>query len=565
MTEQFPKISIITVALNSASTIEDCLNSVKKQLFPVQQIIIDGNSTDNTFALAKKYAGPEDKLISEPDDGMYHALNKGLAIAGGDIIGILNADDFYPHNRVLSIVVEQLRNPEVDACYGDLVYVDRQDSTDVKRYWHSGNYNDKSFLNGWMPPHPTFFAKRRIYEKFGVFRLDMRSAADYEILLRFFVKHRIRVRYIPDILVVMRSGGMSNVRLRNRIQANVQDRRSWDVNRLKLKPWTTLFKPLMKLKQLFFKKIPNKPWLDEGWIHGFDGNDLNDQRQTHESLVEHDAEISQDVTGPSTLPFYVVTVNYKSDEHMKRLIQSLRPVNVLKKLIIVDHSSSGYMNSLSANFPIKVIRQKNRGYGAGINRGLRHVPDSDAVVLVCNPDIELLTPQEVVDAITYLEANQNVACLAPSIVNTDMQRIHSCRRFYSYKSIAMSRIGYARKKPTRFRRDHFYMDLDLSESFQVDWSSGSALFLRSSLFPYPLSFDERFFVYFEDVDLCAQIHRQGLSIVYYPKMVCIHKEQRESAQRARFLRMHIASLMKYIHKYHGLPQAVDLRPDMEPS
>lgn len=109
------------------------------------------------------------------------------------------------------------------------------------------------------------------------------------------------------------------------------------------------------------------------------------------------------------------------------------------------------------------------------------------------------------------------------------------------------------------------MDLDLSESFQVDWSSGSALFLRSSLFPYPLSFDERFFVYFEDVDLCAQIHRQGLSIVYYPKMVCIHKEQRESAQRARFLRMHIASLMKYIHKYHGLPQAVDLRPDMEPS
>jgi len=265
MIEPLPTISIITAALNAESTIGDCLASVGAQLCTAQNVVIDGGSTDGTAFLAAKFARPGDILVSEPDRGMYDALNKGLARAEGDIIGILNADDFYPHNRILSIIANQFRDGELDACYGDLVCVSRNDRAKIKRHWVSCPYNDKLFLRGWMPPHPTFFCRRSLYEKYGGFRLDMGTAADYELLLRFFVRHNIRTRYIPHILVVMRVGGMSNVSIKNRLAAAFLIKKSWHINGIRPKPWISAAKSISRIPQFLVRSVYNKPWLDQDW------------------------------------------------------------------------------------------------------------------------------------------------------------------------------------------------------------------------------------------------------------------------------------------------------------
>lgn len=250
------KISIITVTYNSARTIKDTVLSVRNQSYnEVEHIIIDGKSTDNTLNIAGNY-GHTGPLVSEADEGIYDAMNKGVKIASGDIIGILNSDDFYHDRDVIKNVINTFGNDNCDAVYGDLVYVDPRDTGKVLRKWVAGVYSKSLFYKGWMPPHPAFFVKKEIYEKYGLFNLDFKSSSDYELLLRFMFLNEIKVKYLPGILVNMRAGGNSNRSIKNRIIANLEDRRAWKVNGLSPKWYTAVLKPLLKIKQYIIPRIP---------------------------------------------------------------------------------------------------------------------------------------------------------------------------------------------------------------------------------------------------------------------------------------------------------------------
>lgn len=244
------KITIITVTYNSASTIEDTVKSVVGQDYPeVEYIIIDGKSTDTTLKIVEQYEEQVSKVISEKDEGMYHALNKGIDMATGDLIGILNSDDIYTSSEVLSKVVNKMNKEGSDVLYADLEYVHPENLKKVIRHWHSGEYEQGKFKKGWMPPHPTFFVKKEIYERYGKFNTEFKSAADYELMLRLLHKYKVKPAYLPEVIVKMRTGGKSNVTLINRLKANMEDRRAWKVNGLKPGPFTLLFKPLSKLGQ----------------------------------------------------------------------------------------------------------------------------------------------------------------------------------------------------------------------------------------------------------------------------------------------------------------------------
>ncbi len=249
------KISIITIAFNAEATIADAVQSVINQVgdnFELEYIIVDGASTDGTLKAIAPFRDRISTVISEPDRGIYDGMNKGIKAANGDFIGILNADDRYAHEQVLSNVAETLSATSADSLYGDLVYVDENDQ--VVRHWNSGGlrngkFNPQVFLNGWMPPHPTFFIRKSAYNKHGDFNLTLKSAADYELMLRMLFKHRISSAYLPEILVRMRTGGISNSSLRNRRRANREDRKAWRLSGLTPRPWTLLAKPLRKLSQ----------------------------------------------------------------------------------------------------------------------------------------------------------------------------------------------------------------------------------------------------------------------------------------------------------------------------
>ena len=242
-------LTIITPVRNNADTIEHNIRSITDQSIPSQHILIDGVSTDGTLEIIQRQQSPGSVIISEPDKGMYDAINKGLKHAKGEIIGILNADDYYPTDKVLAQVQETFADPDIDACYGDLIYVERLNTDKVVRNWQSGHYNRRKFYSGWMPPHPTFFVRRKLYEKFGGFRLDLGSAADYELMLRMLLRHQAKTAYIPQVLVHMRNEGMSNSSLQNRLRANRFDRQAWRVNGIRPRPWTLVAKPLRKIGQ----------------------------------------------------------------------------------------------------------------------------------------------------------------------------------------------------------------------------------------------------------------------------------------------------------------------------
>lgn len=241
-------ISIITATHNSAATLCDSLDSVIAQTVPVEHLLIDGGSRDDTLAIAESYPHIA-KIISERDRGIYDAMNKGIALAGGEVVGILNSDDFYADPLVLSRVAAVFEDPAVDSCYGDLVYVAPDDTGRITRTWKSGSFARNKFFWGWMPPHPTFFVRRSIYERYGMFNLDLGLAADYELMLRFLVWRGISTAYIPKVLVKMRTGGASNASLINRLKSNRMDRKAWTINGLRPWPWTTYLKPLRKIKQ----------------------------------------------------------------------------------------------------------------------------------------------------------------------------------------------------------------------------------------------------------------------------------------------------------------------------
>ncbi|MCP3932535.1 MAG: glycosyltransferase [Bacteroidetes bacterium] len=248
------KISIITATYNAARTIRDCLECVRSQTAEVEHILVDGMSKDGTLDIVQGYYGDLAKIVSEPDLGIYDAMNKGLKLATSEIIGILNADDFYPAKDTLAQVLNAFDNPQIGACYGDLLYVDGRNTHKIVRNWRSGSFIPEKFYWGWMPPHPTFFVRRAVYEKHGLFNLELGSAADYEIMLRFLLKHRVRAAYIPKVLVKMRTGGVSNSTVTNRLRANKMDRMAWCVNDLRPYPWTLTLKPLRKIGQWILKK-----------------------------------------------------------------------------------------------------------------------------------------------------------------------------------------------------------------------------------------------------------------------------------------------------------------------
>jgi glycosyltransferase involved in cell wall biosynthesis len=246
------KVSIITASFNNASTVESTLKSVFSQDYPnVEYIIIDGASTDGTTDIIAKYKDKLSVFVSEKDEGIYHALNKGLAKATGDIVGFLHADDFYPANDVISKIVKVFEINNCDCSYGDLQYVERQHPEKVFRNWKSEPYYDGIFLKGFMPPHPTFFMKRKCYEQFGSYNTTFSISADYELMLRMLHKHKLKVHYIPEVLVQMRIGGESNKSLSNRIKANMEDRQAWKTNSVKPSFLTLIRKPLGKLGQFF--------------------------------------------------------------------------------------------------------------------------------------------------------------------------------------------------------------------------------------------------------------------------------------------------------------------------
>ncbi|MEN8265181.1 MAG: glycosyltransferase family 2 protein, partial [Nitrospirota bacterium] len=183
------KVSIITAVRNNVLTIHQCINSIHNQSYnDIEHIVIDGGSSDGTIEIIKKCENNISHWVSEPDDGIYYALNKGLKLASGEIIGFLHANDFYVDNKVIEKVVAQMAKHSVDSCYGDLMYVNKKETDRLIRYWKSGPYQDGLFHKGWMPPHPTFFVKKKIYDTYGYFNTNFKISADYELMLRFLEK-----------------------------------------------------------------------------------------------------------------------------------------------------------------------------------------------------------------------------------------------------------------------------------------------------------------------------------------------------------------------------------------
>ena len=245
------KVSIITATYNSQDTIQSCIDSIHSQNYEnIEHIVVDGNSTDNTLSIIK--SNKNIKLISEKDSGVYEAMNKGLKMASGDIIGILNSDDLLFDSTIIEKVVKNIGN--YDSLFGSLYFVKRDNTNKITRVWKSSAFKKYKFKYGWMLPHPTLFLKKQIYEKYGMFRTDLKFSADYELMLRFLYKNNITAILLSEFMVKMREGGISNMSLKNRIMANKEDRRSWEINGLKMPLFLPILKPLRKVFQFLILK-----------------------------------------------------------------------------------------------------------------------------------------------------------------------------------------------------------------------------------------------------------------------------------------------------------------------
>ena len=249
-----PTVSIITSVRNGGATLADAIESVLRQTYrPIEYIVIDGQSTDDTLSIVQRYRKHVDILVSEPDAGIYDGMNKGLQRASGEIIGFLNADDFYAEPTVIEQVVESLQTRGADCCYGDLDYVDTVDVRKIIRRWRSQPYRDDLFETGWHPAHPAFFARKSVYERYGAFDLSCGVGADYELMLRFLRRFGIRSCYIPMVIVKMRVGGKSNRHWFQIVKANIECYRAWKKNGLSICPLKMLRKPLSKVAQYFVR------------------------------------------------------------------------------------------------------------------------------------------------------------------------------------------------------------------------------------------------------------------------------------------------------------------------
>lgn len=249
------KISVITAVYNSRDTLKQALASILSQSHPaVELIVIDGASTDGSLDILERYRQYFDVFISESDDGIYDALNKGIKSATGDVVGFLHADDVLQNTEVLCKVAAAFSDPAVDAVYGDLVYVARKNINHVLRYWQGGVYDEKSFQCGWMPPHPTFYVRRSIFERLGGFDARYHIAADYDLVLRFLAVEKIRSIYIPEVMVRMRVGGISNQSLKSIVRKSLEDIDVLRRNNIG-GVWTLLIKNIRKVSQFWRRKV----------------------------------------------------------------------------------------------------------------------------------------------------------------------------------------------------------------------------------------------------------------------------------------------------------------------
>lgn len=248
------KISIITVVFNNEKTIEDTILAVAAQTHPdIEHIVVDGASTDGTMDVVRRHRGKIAKLVSEPDEGIFDAMNKGIRLATGEVIAFLNADDIYADNTVLEQVASVFFDPSVDACYANLVYVDPVDLNKVVRFWKSQEFKPGLFQKGWVPAHPTFFARKKVYQQHGNYDVSLKLAADYELMLRFLEKFKVKSVYIPRVFVKMRTGGVSNNSIRNILQQNIEIYRACKKNGVPVSPFFVFTKIFSKLSQFYSK------------------------------------------------------------------------------------------------------------------------------------------------------------------------------------------------------------------------------------------------------------------------------------------------------------------------
>lgn len=246
------KVTIITVVFNGEKYLKNCIDSILDQDYKdIEYIVIDGGSTDGSLSIIKSYSNQIHYFISEQDKGMYDALNKGIKMATGDVIGILNADDILASNDVISSIIREFQDKNADAVYGNLNYIDLNTPKKIIRRWISKQFIKKDIQLGWMPAHPTLYLKKELFTSFGSYSLDFGTAADYELMVRFLYVYQVKARYLNKLIVNMRVGGMSNSSLKQRYLALINDYRAIKKNKLPFPLMTIFLKKVSKLQQFF--------------------------------------------------------------------------------------------------------------------------------------------------------------------------------------------------------------------------------------------------------------------------------------------------------------------------
>ena len=257
------KISIITATYNSIQHLPDVIKIIRQQPFPnIEYIVIDGGSTDGTIEYLRQ-SNLISQLISEPDKGIYDALNKGIQLATGDIIGFLHSDDILASDQTLQNIshvfatASPITGKKPDVVYGDLVFVEQQDTSKIVRYWKSQPFKHQLLQRGWMPPHPTVFMLREVYEKHGFFNINLKCSADYDYILRVFRDKTLTISYLPEVITKMRMGGISTGGIRNLLNKRKEDYWVLKNNKMPFPLWILLAKNVSKITQLIFKKNSN--------------------------------------------------------------------------------------------------------------------------------------------------------------------------------------------------------------------------------------------------------------------------------------------------------------------
>jgi glycosyltransferase len=262
------KVSIVTVTYNSEKYLLDCIQSVRKQTYGnIEHIIVDGKSTDGTLKIIQKNSKYIANWISETDRGMYDAINKGISMATGDIIGVLNSDDMLASADVIMDIVACFDETGTDAIYGDLVYVDTVNPQKVMRHWKGLPYKRSRFNYGWMPAHPTFYMRKELISQFGSYENHYYSAADYEFMTRYLYRFKVAACYLPKMIVKMRMGGVSNGNLFRRLRANRRDYLAMKKNKIPFAFLVSILKPLLKIPQ--YKSTLGNKFINPGRAHKF--------------------------------------------------------------------------------------------------------------------------------------------------------------------------------------------------------------------------------------------------------------------------------------------------------